>query len=317
MKISIILNNPNFTDEIINGFRSLGEVDIINAKKISEDEAIKKMPETEILVCGTSAFSRIGEKLINGLEKLKFISILGVGYDWIDIEAAKKRNVLMSFAKGSNSEAVAEHTWGMILDLGKRISEFDRDLRSRQEIDVFKYQGIEMYGKTIGIIGLGEIGKRVARIARGFDMKIIGINKSKKQVEGVELVGMDKLLTDSDVIAICIPLTTETENIIDDIEIQKMRKGVIVVNCAREALVNKNAIIKGIDNGIVSGYGIETDIFEPISRDDDYFKNPKILINPHNAWNTKESLKNTYDVTINNIRSFLDGKPINTIFLIK
>jgi phosphoglycerate dehydrogenase-like enzyme len=313
MQISIVLAKPNLSKELIQELESLGEINIVDAKNLSEEEAIDKIPDAEILVCGSSGFPKIGKKMLSGLKKLKFIAILGVGYEWIDIEEAKKRGILIARAKGSNSEAVAEHVWGMILNLCKRISEFDREVRSTQDINVFNYQGLEVFKKTIGIIGLGEIGKRVARIAHGFDMNVIGVNNSGNPVSGVNLVSMDELLSKSDIITTCFPLNDKTENTIDTPEIQKMKQGVILVNCSREALVNKSAVLQGIKNNIIFGYGIETEIMQPIGKHDEYLSHPRILINPHNAWNTKESLDNTFNLTIDNIKAFLKGKPINIV----
>ncbi len=313
MKITIVLNKSDLPENIINELKVLGEVDIIDAKNLSENDAIEKIPETEILICGSSGFRKIGKTMINGLKKLRFISVFGVGVDWIDISETTKRNIVVSIAKGCNSEAVAEHTWGMILNLSKRISESERDTRNKGQVNVFNYQGLEVYKKTIGIIGLGDIGQSIARIANGFEMKILGTSKSMKSVSGIETVSLDVLLKSSDIVTLCLPLNKETENIIDIEEVQKMKKHVIVINCSREKLVNKKAILKGIADGKVFGYGVETDIFEKISADDGYFKYPQVLLTPHNAWNTKESRLKTLEVILENVKAYLKGCPINTV----
>ncbi len=314
MKISIAFNNPIIPIEIIDKLDSLGKVSIFDVYKLTEEEVIEIMPETEILICDTPSLIHIGKKTFDGLKNLKFISIFGVGYEWIDIEEAKKRNIIISSTIGGNSESAAEHTWGMILNLSKRISEFERDTRKTGENNVNKYQGIEVFGKTIGIIGLGEIGKRVARIAKGFNMRIIGINKSGRLVDGVELIDSKHLLMKSDIIVLSIPLNSNTRNFIGEEELNTMKKSVILVNCSRENLVDKEAILNALSEKRVFGYGIETEIFDSITPNDGYFKYPNILLTPHNAWNTKESDKNNFSIIMRNVEAFLDKKPINVIY---
>jgi len=313
MKITVAYRNPVLPEEMIKRLEQIGEVEILKVDKISEEETIEKMPDTEILICGISGFQNIGKKTFDGLKRLKLIAMYGVGYEWIDVEEAKKRGIVVSATISANSESVAEHTWGMILDLAKKITEFERDTRSKGENNVYSYKGIEVYGKTLGIIGLGQIGKRVARIAKGFDMKIIGFNRSKKPVENVEIVDMENLLKNSDIIALCAPLNKDTENIISKKEIKMMKKDVILVNCSRGNLVEKKAVLDAVSDGKIFGYGIETDLFQEISPDDEYFKYPNVLLTPHNAWNTKESVKNNLRIILENVEAFVQGKLINVV----
>ncbi|MEY4834299.1 MAG: hypothetical protein RI980_414 [Bacteroidota bacterium] len=313
MKISIAFYNPKLPKDFLNNLQILGEVSIFDVKKLSEQEIIEKMPETEILICGSSGISKLGQTVFDGLKNLKFIAVYGVGYDWIDIEQASKKGVVISTTIGSNSEAVAEHIWGMILNLSKRISELERKTRLTGETNVMDYPGLEIFGKTIGIIGLGEIGKRVAKIATGFNMRIIGTNKSGSKVDNIEIVNLEYLLNNSDVITLCVPLDANTENIIDEDELNIMKKDVILVNASREKLVNKKAVLKALAEKKLFGYGIETEIFDPILPSDDYFNFSNVLLTPHNAWNTKESKENDFSIMLQNVQAFIDNKPINVV----
>ena len=313
MKISIAFHNPTLPKDFLDKLQSLGEVSIFDVKKLSEEEIIEKMPETEILICGSSGIGQIGKKVFAELKNLKFISVYGVGYDWIDIEEASKKGVVVSTTIGSNSEAVAEHIWGMILNLSKKISELERNTRLTGENNVKDYPGLEVFGKTIGIIGLGEIGKRVARIATGFNMRIIGTNKSGTKVANVEMVNLEYLFQNSDIITLCVPLDSDTENIIGKDEINIMKTDVILVNSSREKLVNKEAVLKALSEKKLFGYGIETEIFDPISPNDEYFDYSNVLLTPHNAWNTKESKENNFSIIMENVQSFLNNKPVNVV----
>ena len=313
MRISITCNDPPLPKELVDKLESLGKVHIFNVHKLTEDEIVEKMPDTEILICDTPSLIQIGKKTFDGLKKLKFISIFGVGYEWIDVEEAKKRNIIISSTRGGNSQSAAEHIWGMILNLSKRISELERITRKTGENNINNYQGIEVFGKTIGIIGLGEIGKRVSRIAKGFNMKVIGINKSGKSVDGITIVHSKYLLMNSDIIVLSIPLNSNTINFIGEEELNIMKKSVILVNCAREKLVDKKAILNAISKKRIYGYGIETEIFDIIPPSDEYFKYSNVLLTPHNAWNTKESDKNSFSIILRNVEAYLNKKPINIV----
>jgi D-3-phosphoglycerate dehydrogenase len=313
MKIYCITANPRINKEQLRTLKSLGDFKVINASKLSTKEIISKAHDAEILVVGSSGVEGITEELLKGLKKLKFITTLTVGMAWVDLEAAKRLKIPVSNIKGSNSESVAEHAWGMILDLAKRITEFDRDVRNKGAYKFGEYQGKEVYGKTIGIIGLGDIGKKVARIAKAFNMEVLGVNKSGKKVAGVKLTTLNKLLKQSDVIVVAVPLTKETENMISKAELRLIKQGAILVNTAMEPIVNKKAALIALKKGKLYGYGIETDIMKPIPKNDPYLIPSRLVVTPHNAFNTEDAERLSFDVSIENIKSFFKGKPSNRV----
>jgi len=312
MKICFITSNPQI-DYIKSDLKKIGELSVHNKQKLSPDEVVNLASDSEILVAGSSGIERISKELIDRLPKLKLIALLTVGTDWVDVAYAREKGIVVSNIKGANSESVAEQTWGMILDLAKRITEFDRDARLKGAFRFNDYKGKEVFGKTLGIIGLGDIGKKVARGAKGFNMRVLGLNKSKKAVEGVELVELPQLLKESDVIAVCAPLTTETNNIISANEIAQMKDGVILVNTSREELVNKGAIIEGLKFGKIFGYGIETAIMTPIPSDDEYFSTSRVIATPHNAFNTEDADKKSYELVAENLKAWVSGKSQNVV----
>ena len=269
MKICCITSNPQI-EYIKADLEKLGELSVHNKQKLSPDEVVKLAKDSEILIAGSSGIRLISRELIEQLPKLKLIALLTIGIDWVDVDFAKQVGIVVCNIKGASSESVAEHAWGMVLDLAKRITEFDRDARIKGAFRFFDYKGVEVYGKTLGVIGLGDIGKKVVRISMGFNMKVLGLNKRKKPIEGVLLVSFDELLKESDVIVICAPLTRETDNIISKKEIEKMKDGVILINTSREEIVNKKAVLKGLESGKIFGYGVETTIMTPIPSDDLY-----------------------------------------------
>lgn len=312
MKIYCITSNPQI-NYIKDELEKLGELHVLNAQKLSIEEVVDFAKHAEVLVAGPSGIEKISKELIDQLPSLKLIATLTVNILWIDMEYVTSKGIMVCNIKGANSESVAEHTWGMILDLAKKITEFDRDTRFEDAYKFSEYKGKEVYGKTLGVIGLGDIGTKVARIAKGFDMKVLGLNKSGKSVEGVELTTLDKLLVESDVIAVCTPLTEETRDLISDDEINQMKNGTILVNCAVEEIVNKEAVLKGLESGKLFGYGIESAIMQPVPKDDLYYNYSNVVLTPHNAFNTEDADKNSYQLVLENIKAFIEGKPQNVV----
>ncbi|MEK7593022.1 MAG: NAD(P)-dependent oxidoreductase [Patescibacteria group bacterium] len=312
MKICCITSNPQI-EYIKSDLEKLGKLSVYNKQKLNVNDVVALAKDSDILIAGSSGIASISKELIEKLPKLRFIALLTVGIDWVDVVFAKSKGIVVCNIKGANSESVAEHTWGMILDLAKRISEFDRDARFKGAYKFNDYKGKEVFGKTLGIIGLGDIGKKVARGAIGFNMKVLGLNKSKSAVQGVKLVELDEILIESDVIAVCAPLTRETKNMISRKEIAKMKDGVILVNTSREELVDKSAVIEGLDSGKIFGYGIETAMMTPIPPDDLYYSHSRVVVTPHNAFNTEEADRKSYELVVENIRAWIEGKPQNVV----
>ncbi|MBI2010144.1 MAG: hypothetical protein HYS86_03115 [Candidatus Chisholmbacteria bacterium] len=313
MKIYAVVSGDKFKPQQLKRLEQLGELRVIEGKHLSSQEVVDKVLDVDILITGSGAIDTISESLLQGLKNLKFISLLTVGVEWVDVQAAQKLGIKISTIKGANAESVAEHTWGMILDLTKRISEFDRDARLKGAYKFADYKGKEIYGKTLGIIGLGDIGQKVARIAQAFKMQIIGTNKGGHPVPGVKLVNLPTLLKDSDVICFCVPLTPETENLIGEKELAQIKPGAILVNTAREKVINKQAVLNALNSGKLFGYGIETEIMQPVSSDDLYFKHPRVVLTPHNAFNTEEAEQRSLDLAITNVEAFITGKPQNLV----
>lgn len=311
MKIYLITSNPAIGNVLKVDLEKAGDFKIIDGQKLTAREVIEKAGDAEILIAGSSGLEKISDELLNGLPNLKYISTLTVGLAWVDIKSTKKHGVKLSNVKGANSESVAEHTWAMILDLSKRVTEFDRDVRNKNAFRFAEYTGKEVFEKTIGIIGLGDIGQKVARIAKAFNMKVIGVNKNNNEVEGVKLVDLDTLYKESDIVAVCTPLTPETENLISNEAVNKMKDGVIIVNSAMEKITNKEAIFKGLESGKIFGFGIETEISQTV--DPSYLKHPRIIVTPHNAFNTEDANKKTYEMAVENVMKFIKGNPIRLV----
>jgi D-3-phosphoglycerate dehydrogenase len=315
MKIYIVGATEEFNNRIQNALQDSGQKDttVIVASKIQAKELAEKAGDCEILVASPSGFETISKDHIANLPHLKFITTTSVGIDWVDIQVAKERGIIVSNQKGVNAEAVAEHCFGLLLDLTKRITEADRDIRTKGEYRSSPYLGIELFGKTLGIIGVGDIGKRVARIARGFSMKVQGLNKSGKLVEEIEIVDLETLFKTSDVVIVTIPLTKDTENLLSQKEFDILKPGAFIVSISREVIINKEAVLSALNTGKVSGFGFDAEINTSIEQDDPYLKHNRIVITPHSASMTKEADKGYIDMTVENVTAFLSKNPIRVV----
>lgn len=315
MKIYVIGAAKEFIERIKKALEVSGQKDVksIIASTISPKELAGKAADCEILIASPSGFDLISKDHIDSLPKLKFISTTSVGTDWINIQAAKAKVVIISNQKGVNAEAVAEHCFGMILDLAKRITEADRDIREKGEYRSSLYMGIDLHRKTLGIIGPGDIGQRIERIAKGFSMKVIGVNKSKKEISGIKIVNLETLLKKSDVIVVSVPFTPDTDNMLSEKEFNLMKDGVILVSISREKIINKEAVLNAISSGKVQGYGFDADIMVQIKKDDPYLTSRRIVVTPHSASMTRESDKGYVDMTVENVNAFIMGKPIRIV----
>ena len=313
MKIKILMRRPNFPDRFLKRLQNLGNLEIAVADKLSEEEAGDCLQDVDLLICAMSWFSHIGKVTLDKAKQLRYIGVYWVGVDWIDVKYAQEKGITICTTNGTNAQSVAEHIRGMILNLSKKISLAERQVRNNDGSKSPNLEGIEIYQKTIGIIGLGRIGTRVAQIATGFWMNILGYTRTPKNLGGGSVVDLDTLLKQSDIITLCLSLTSETENLISFSEIEKMKNSVILINCARESLVDKEALFKGIEEGKIFWYGVDTDSFlgQPIT--EEYFNYPQIVITPHNARRTVEANEKTLKIICENAEAFLEGEPINVV----
>lgn len=313
MKIIILCPQSEFTKEQIIKLENLGtiiftdsrrEYPITNLIKLAKDSSILA-PDPDNLGGFEKAKPRLSE-LINSLSNLKGIALSTTSFGWIDLNLCKKRGISVSNIPGYSREAVAEHTLALLLNLAKRILITDRKTQKNQ----YKLEmGFELKNKTLGIIGIGNIGSRVAELAQGIGMKVIAYNRSPKKVKGVEMISLNELLKQSDAIAIHATHIAENINFIDKDSIEKMKSGVIIVNTADRAIVNEIAMADALKSGKVYGYAYEAE---------DLINTP--LANIDNAigikgfgWYTKEAMQRLIEIWIDNIKAIALKKPINVV----
>lgn len=189
--------------------------------------------------------------------------------------------------------------------------EYDRDIRQKGEYKYDNYLGNEVYGKTIGIVGYGQIGEKVARIAKAFDMNILCYTRTPKNIDGVNFVDFEKLLGDSDYIIVCCPLNKESENMFNRSTFNKIKKGSILINVSRDEIVNTKDLCESLKNKTLSGFGMDGTVYTTIDKKILEFNN--VITTAHNGFNTVEANERIEKYAINNIEAFLSGKPMNVI----
>ena len=248
--------------------------------------------------------SEINKNVLDKL-KAKLICTISTGFDHIDLDECKKRRIKVYNVPDYAEDTVSEHTFALILNLSRKIHESQENFKEG-EIDSNKLRGFDLKDKTLGIIGVGAIGHKVAKIAKSFEMKVIAFDVVKNF--NVKYVSLDYLLGNSDIITLHCPLNEHTKGMIGVKEINKMNKDAIFINTARGELVDNNALIKAVKANKIKGIGL--DVFE---NEEGIREHPKILFNkvknlknviftPHNAFNSEESIRRLLDQTIENLK---------------
>lgn len=278
----------------------------------NESEQIERIKDTDILVIANSP---LGSKAIKSTENLKMIAVAFTGFDHVDMEACKERNILVSNASGYANTAVAELAVGMALDLYRNIISMDEKTRELKTKAGYRFR--ELKGKKVGIIGTGAIGCETAKLFHAFGCEILAYsNSEKKEILdlGGKYLSLEDLLRQSDIVSLHLPYNKSTERLIGEKEFKLMKKDAIFINCARGQIVDNEALKKALNNDLVAGAGI--DVFDkepPLNENESLLKAKNILLSPHIGYFTEEAMIKRAEITLENIEGFLNDKPINIV----
>jgi len=305
------------------------------------DEAINETnltKETDFDIISVFIGSKLDKKNISKFPSLKFVATRSTGFDHIDAKEAKKRDILVSNVPSYGENTVAEFTFGLILSLTRKIY-YAIDRIKEDELFSFEgLQGVDIKGKTIGVIGTGKIGKQVIKMANGFSMNIIANDlypdeKFAKEI-GFKYVPLEDLLKEADIVTLHTPYNESTHHIINRKNLKLVKKGAYLINTARGGLIETEALVKALQDGTLAGAALDVleeereinDELEFLTKGkpkEEEIKNlildhvlmgmKNVLITPHNAFNSKEALQEILETTLDNIEAFIKGKPINLI----
>lgn len=266
----------------------------------------------------------ITDDIMAQLPKLKYIGVLATGFNVVDIEAASRRGILVSNIPAYSTDSVAQMTFAHILNMVNRVEHYaveNRNGRWSRNPDFCYWDTplMEISGKTIGIVGLGNIGSKVATIARDFGMDVYAFTSkdATELPEGIQKTTIDGLLSVSDILTLHCPLTQQTRELINKESIKKMKHGALLVNTGRGQLVNEQDVADALACGQLGGYGADVMCAEPPAVDNPLFAQPNAFITPHVAWATFEARTRLMDILLANLKSFVDGKPQNIVNKIK
>jgi D-3-phosphoglycerate dehydrogenase len=259
----------------------------------------------------------ISEAVIQAAPKLKIVSRHGVGVDNVDVAACTRQGVLVSITDDANSEAVSEYAFGLLLAVARKVAQANAHIRAGQwNRDLFI--GLELYGKVLGIIGLGRIGSRLGRHAAGFDMEVLAydpyVDANAAQAAGIALVDLETLLRRADFISLHMPLTDETRHLIGPAELALMKSSAILVNTARGGLIDEAALYETLLNKRIAGAALDVFETEPLSQGNRLATLDNLLCSPHVAGQTEESLlRMSVDAAENILRVFRGETPLGIV----
>jgi D-3-phosphoglycerate dehydrogenase len=306
-----ILISDSLSKEAVDILQKEKDLKVDVNTKLTPDELKKVIKDYDGLLVRSS--TKVTKDVINSADKLKIIGRAGVGLDNVDIDAASKKGVIVVNTPGGNTISTAEHTFSMMLALSRSIPQADLSMK-KGEWERKKFMGVELYGKTLGIVGLGRIGTEVAKRALSFDMKVVAydpyLSFEKAKDLGIESVDLESLLKQSDYITVHTPLTEDTKHVISDKQFEIMKKGVRVINCARGGIIDEAALMKAIESGKVSGAALDVYEEEPPVKDSKLLKSDKLVLTPHLGASTEEAQVNVAIDIANTARDILLGRCI-------
>lgn len=284
-----VLLTDNMVKEAADVFSAYPEIEVVTAGTLDETELIERIPQFDAVIV-RSPTKLTGAVMAAG-KKLRYIGRAGVGVDNIDVRSARERGIVVMNVPTGNTISTAEHTAALILALARRIPEADRSLRSGRW-DRKRLGGVELHGKTLGIVGLGRVGGEVARRMAAFSMRVLAADPHVPPEEalrvGAELVGMETLLGESHVVTLHVAMTRDTARLITDREIDQMRDGAFLVNCSRGGVVDEGAVQRALDRGKLAGVALDVFENEPPG-EAPLLSHPRSVFTPHLGGATPEA----------------------------
>lgn len=299
-------------------------------------EKAKDLEDIETLVI--FIYSQINQTILNSMPKLKLICTMSTGYDHIDLTACAEKNITVCNVPTYGDHTVAEHAFALLLAISRKLVPSVEQVRSGDFSPKPSLRGINLFGRTIGVIGTGKIGRNVATIAKGFGMRVVAYDpfpdNALSQIIGFTYVTLPELYAQSNVISIHVPLLPGTKGLIDYDAIAQMRQGVILLNTSRGGIINTQALIQGLGSGKVAAAGLDVLEEEAAIKEEKQLLNrsfqqevdyktlamnhvlvqqPNVIVTPHNAFNSDEALQRIVHTTIENIVSWRESVPRNVI----
>ncbi len=281
---------------------------------IKEDELLSVIGEYDAVLCNKT---NINKAVIDAAQKLSYIGVFATGYNNIDIKEATKKGITVCNAGTYSTNSVAQQTFAYILYHTNKIAEYDKRVKSGEwktskTFTILGEKTEELAGKTIGIIGYGNIGKKVADIALAFDMNVLVYSRSKKEDNRVTFTDLSTLLQKSDIVTVHCPLNEQSKGMFDKKAFSLMKKNALFINTARGPIVNESDLLDVLISKKIYA-AIDVLDKEPMEKDNLLFGAPNIIITPHVAWAPLQTRKRLIDITVKNLENFINGTPTNVV----
>jgi len=277
---------------------------------VAEDQLCEIVRNAEAVITG---LERITPRVMDAAPKLKVVSTGGVGYDHVDLEAASARGIAVANCAGCNNHSVSELAFGMMLSLTRNIQVHDREIKNGGWIAYdTMVMGGELWGKTLGIVGLGRVGKSSALLARAFGMKVLATDIvwdiTFANQHGISYVPLETLLAEADFVTLHCPLTTVTRGLIDEDAIERMKPSAYLINTARGPVVKESALVNALASNRIAGAGLDVFQFEP-HPDNPYTEFSNVVMTPHIGGSTQEAFDRSLYLALVNVTNVLNGMP--------
>jgi glycerate dehydrogenase len=298
------------------GIKKFGNLEVHD--RTAESLIVERCKGAEIIFTNKTP---LRESVLSQLPDLKYIGVLATGYNVVDVDYAKTRGIAVANVPGYGTASVVQMTFALLLELCQHVQSHSDSVRqgdwaASPDFCYWNYPLIELEGKSIGIIGFGSIGQKVADIATAFGMNIIGFSRTRSDQshrKNFKWAELNDLLKESDVVSVHCPLFPETQGIINKGSLRLMKRTAFFLNTSRGPLMVDQDLADALNEGIIAGAGIDVLSVEPPSANNPLFKAKNCLITPHIAWATKEARSRLMGIAENNLSSFLNQKPINIV----
>lgn len=301
-------------EELAKPIRDMGHEFVYYDEKTTDPAELRKRSEgADVVMIANNPYPA---EVIESLDNLKLINVAFTGVDHVAGEAAKEKGVKIANAAGYSNQSVAETVIALTLDLYRSITQGDKDIRQAEDFPGL-IQGKEIKGKTVGIIGTGNIGMMTARLFHAFGANVIANSRTEVQEAkdlGIKYVSLDELLETSDIVSVHLPLNNETKGFLSKDKLAKMKESAILINCARGPIIDNDGLAELLNEGKIAGAGIDVfDMEPPIPSDYPLLSAKNTVLTPHIAYLTDEAMVNRAHIAFNNTVAFLDGKPENIV----
>ncbi len=293
-------------------YKQFGEVTLYHTTK--QHQVIERIGDADIILLNKLV---IDKEVMDSCENLKYIGLFATGFNTIDVKYAAEKGITVCNAGSYSTKAVAQHTMALILNHFNQISSYHNAVQAgaweKSELTtLYDFPTDELDSKTLGIIGYGHIGKRVAQLAKAFDMRVIVHTRTPKADQTVEFVSFDELISQSDIISLHCPLTEENRLMMNEEAFAKCKKGALLVNTARGGLVDEFALKQAVESGRLSGAALDAITVEPM-RNCILKGVENIVITPHAAWAPMSTRTKLLGITVDCIKGWIRGSPINVV----